>query len=545
MEKTAAVVTGRDPAIGDPAEAARDLAAGAPGFDMLREEHARAWSGLWARVGIEAEAPAVATGLNFHAFQLLQTVSPHTAVVDAGLPSRGWQEAYHGQIFWDEIFAFPFLNHRFPEIARGLLLYRYRRLDRAREAARMAGYAGAMFPWRSGADGSEQTPCLQFNPLSGHWMPDHTRLQRHIGAAIAHNIWTYCRTTGDEEFLAAYGAEMMVEIARFLASIAVHDETDDRFDISGVIGPDEYHNAYPGASAPGLANNAYTNVMASRSLRLAGEALDLLPRRRREALARRLGIGIDEPARWRRVAIGLRLCFHGDGIISQFQGFDRLKPIDGKGFAADHPDGRIDWVLEARGDTVDAYQVSKQADMLMLLYLFPPQELTRLIRDMGYETDIACLRRTAAYYLDRVTHESSLSHVVCAGALAVLDPRQSWRFFERALCIDFDPDNSASAEEGLHLGAMAGTFDVLQRHYFGLGAEDASICLAPAMPREIGPVRLKLRHRRCGFVLDWDGAALHVRAEPDNAEPLALRLGGGLHSIEPGCGLTVGDAGAG
>ncbi len=403
VEKIASITTARDPATSEPREAACAAVDEAPAFAVLRDEHARAWVRLWERVAIEAEHPVLARGIAFHAFHLLQTISPHSVQVDVGLPSRGWQEAYHGQVFWDEIFAFPFLNHRFPEIARGLLLYRYRRLPEARRAARAAGHAGAMFPWRSATTGAEQTPDFQINPLSGHWMPDHTRLQRHIGAAIAHNAWHYYLATADASFLAEYGAELLTEIARFWASLARHDPKDDRFDICGVIGPDEYHNAYPGADEPGLHNNAYTNVMAAATLLRADEALDQLPPHRRDELACALGLTDAERAQWRRVARRLRLCFHDDGVISQFQGFDFLKPFDGRGFAERHPDGRVDWELEARGDTVDAYQASKQADVLMLLYLFQPDELATLIRTMGYEMDQDRLRRTAAYYLDR-TH---------------------------------------------------------------------------------------------------------------------------------------------
>ncbi len=458
------------------------MAADAPDFAQLRREHERAWARLWDRAGLDAADPELRRELSIHIFHLLQTVSPHTVHLDAGLPARGWQEAYHGQVFWDEIFAFPFLSHRFPEIARALLLYRYRRLPQAREAARAAGYAGAMFPWRSGATGAEETPNFQLYPMSGHLLPDHTRLQRHIGAAIAHTVWHHALATGDESFLAEYGAEMLVEIARFWASIARHDPRSDRYDICGVIGPDEYHNAYPGAAEPGMDNNAYTNVMAAAALLHACAALDRLPPQRRRELAIMLDIAEHEPPHWRRVASRLRLCFDDDGVLMQFAGFDRLKRWSGIAFAEEQKQGRIDRVLEARGDTVDAWQITKQADVLMLLYLLAPDELAALIGGMGYAFDESQARRTARYYLDRMTHESSLSRVVCAGALARLDPALSWTFFQRALRIDRDTSETTSASEGLHLGAMAGTLDVLQRHYLGARVEADALAIAPAPP---------------------------------------------------------------
>ncbi len=543
VELLAAVVTERDPAVADPVETALAVRAAAPDFDTLAAEQERCWARLWRRAAVTAGNVDLARAASVHAFHLLQTVSPHSAQVDVGLPSRGWQEAYHGQIFWDEIFAFPFLNLRFPEIARGLLMYRYRRLPAARRAAQGAGFRGAMYPWRSATTGEEETPLFQLNPLSGRWMPDPTRRQRHIGAAIAHNVWRYFLATDDQSFMAEYGAEMLVEIARFWASLAEHDASDDRYDIRGVIGPDEYHSAYPGADEPGIDNNAYTNVMAASALRHAGAALDLLPPERRAELGDALALGAGERADWDRIASRLRLRFGPDGIVSQFEGFDRLKPFDCAGFARDNPDRRVDWVLEARGDSVNAYQATKQADFIMLLYLHAPEELSGLLGAMGYEVGMGELRATLCHYLDCVTHESSLSHAVCGGALARFDPAESWRFYAKSLGIDLDAANGASADEGLHLGSMAATFDVLQRHYLGLRIEPDALVLEPAPPDALGPVEMRVACRGALLGLRWDGEAVTLRREPsDRGPPLAVWLGGAARDLAPGGELRLGRA---
>ena len=205
------------------------------------------------------------------------------------MPPSGWQgEEYHGQIFWDELFVFPFLLFRFPALARSLLLYRYRRLPAARQLAEEQGYRGAMFPWRSARTGREETPRFQWNLLSDHWMPDHTHLQRHIGAIVAYNVWQYVQVTGDQSFLADYGAELILEIARFWASLAQYHPDLDRYEICGVVGPDEYHTHYPEADAPGINNNTYTNVMAVWTLRQARAVLDQLPTQRRQELQDKL-----------------------------------------------------------------------------------------------------------------------------------------------------------------------------------------------------------------------------------------------------------------
>ena len=156
--------------------------------------------------------------LRLHIFHLLQTVSPNTVDMDAGVPARGLHgEAYRGHIFWDELFILPYLNFHFPEISRELLLYRYRRLGAARRLAREAGHRGAMYPWQSGSDGREESQVLHLNPRSGRWTPDNTALQRHVSLAIAYNVWRYWQTTEDRGVMAAHCTEMLVEIARFWA----------------------------------------------------------------------------------------------------------------------------------------------------------------------------------------------------------------------------------------------------------------------------------------------------------------------------------------
>jgi alpha,alpha-trehalase len=164
--------------------------------------HALAWEHLWRRFEINFEPHDPEKGdrtariVHLYIFHLLQTSSLHTKDLDVGVPSRGWHgEAYRGHIFWDELYIFPLLNYRVPEVTRALLIYRYRRLDAARRAAREAGYRGAMYPWQSGSSGREVTQRLHLNPKSGRWLPDNSHLQRHINAAIAYNLWQYYQVT--------------------------------------------------------------------------------------------------------------------------------------------------------------------------------------------------------------------------------------------------------------------------------------------------------------------------------------------------------------
>lgn len=288
VEKTVALHTSRDTAISDPLGAAVDRVFSAADFAGLPNSHVAAWERLWRRAEIQvpSQSGRVLRFHLFHLFHLLLTLSPHTADLDVGVPARGLHgEAYRGHVFWDELFVLPYLNLHFPEVSRALLNYRYRRLPRACEAAAATGRAGAMYPWQSGSDGREETQEWHLNPHSGRWLPDHSRLQHHVGSAIAYNVWQYCEATGDTEFLHTRGAEMLLQIARFWADLAVSDPATERYHIRGVVGPDEYHDSYPGAVLPGLEDNAYTNVTAAWVL---GRALDLL--RRLPPGAGRMGI---------------------------------------------------------------------------------------------------------------------------------------------------------------------------------------------------------------------------------------------------------------
>ncbi len=253
FEKTVAVCHSRDRAISECGIEVRNLLAHAGGFEDLLREHALIWNQLWRRCSIEIEGDEQASRIvNLHVFHILQTASYHTVDLDVGVPARGLHgEAYRGHIFWDELFVFPFLNYSLPELTRALLLYRFRRLREARWEARKAGYPGAMFPWQSGSDGREESQVLHLNPRSGRWLPDRSHRQRHINIAIAYNVWQYYQATGDLEFLAYYGAEMLFEIARFWAGIAAYEPAGDRYEICGVMGPDEYHDGYPGAEEGG------------------------------------------------------------------------------------------------------------------------------------------------------------------------------------------------------------------------------------------------------------------------------------------------------
>jgi trehalose/maltose hydrolase-like predicted phosphorylase/beta-phosphoglucomutase-like phosphatase (HAD superfamily) len=538
VEKVVALYTSRDRAISESRADARLAVAGAEDFEGLLARHAGEWNILWNRFDIELDSANewTETVLHLHIFHLLQTISPHTVHLDVGVPARGWHgEAYRGHIFWDEMFIFPFFNFQRPVLAAALLNYRHARLNAARSAAREAGYAGAMFPWQSGSNGREETQQLHLNPKSGRWLPDHSHLQRHVNIAIAYNVWQHYMVTGSTGFLRFVGAELLVEIARFWSSIAHYNPEQDRYEIHGVMGPDEYHEGYPDSDEQGLRNNTYTNIMVVWVLQRALEALEILPPHYRQELVEELTIRGDELDRWRDITGKMKVVFHADGVLTQFEGYEALREFDWEGSRERYGNiARLDRLLEAEGDSTDRYKLAKQADVLMLLFLLSRQELRELLAGLGYQVSEEQLARTVTYYLERTSHGSTLSGVVSAWVLARYQPEQAWRFLQHALESDVADVQGGTTAEGIHLGAMAGTVDIVLRCLTGMRARGPVLRFEPALPPEVKHLKFSVHYR--GHRIDVELAEDHMRlgSRPGPAQPIQVLVHDQTVELAPG-----------
>jgi trehalose/maltose hydrolase-like predicted phosphorylase len=542
IEKIASLYTSRDHGIADPRTEAVTSLSRAGRFAALLDSHSLAWGHLWRQCGFDivrvAGEPShdVHRTIRLHVFHLLQTVSPHSIDIDVGVPARGWHgEAYRGHVFWDELFVFPFLNLRLPDLTRALLLYRYRRLPEARWAATEAGLKGALFPWQSGSNGREETDIVLFNPRSGHFIPDHTRLQRHVNAAIAFNVWQYFTASGDADFLYDYGAEMMFEIARLWASLAQWNGERGRYEIRGVMGPDEFHDAYPGAAAPGLNNNAYTNVMAAWCLERALRLFAILPAERCSDLCEMLRLDREEIERWEDVSRKMFVPFHEDGIISQFEGYEALGEFDWEGYTRKYGNiMRLDLILEAEGDSPNRYKLSKQADVLTLFYLFSTEALADIFTRLGYAFTPSMIPRNIDYYLRRTSHGSTLCSIVHAWVLSRSCRPRSWRLFQDALHSDIGDIQGGTTAEGIHLGAMAGTVDILQRCYTGVELRAGQLWFNPSLPEQLERLSFQLRYRQHALLVDTSRESLAITSQPAAPAPITVCVRGDVREVRPG-----------
>ena len=324
-----------------------------------------------------------------------------------------------------------------------------------------------------------------------------------------------------------YGGEMMFEICRFWASLTTWNPERERFEIRRVMGPDEYHDAYPDAEEPGLDNNAYTNVMVSWLLARALDVLGRIPEYRRAELCDVIDLTPDEIARWDEISRKLYVPFHDNGIISQFEGYDRLEEFDWEGYRKKYGDiQRLDRILESEGDSTNRYKLSKQADVLMLFYLLSAEELQTCFERLGYGFDTAWIPKNVEYYSARTSHGSTLSGVVHAWVLARTDRPRSWELFLHALNSDITDIQGGTTAEGIHLGAMAGTVDLAQRGYTGIEARGDLLRVNPAMPDEMKRLQLSLRYR-----MHWLDVEI---SRQGYAAPIRIDLDGNHRMLECG-----------
>lgn len=536
VEKVVTIVTGRDVATSEPAAGAERRLGRQGRFEDIRNLHAVSWAHIWERLSIEVDGHAEELRiLRLHLMHLLQTVSYNSEDLDVGVPARGLHgEAYRGHVFWDELFIFPVLNFRFPTITRALLRYRYRRLVEARSAAKLAGYSGAMFPWQSGSDGREESPELHLNPRSGRWHPDASHRAHHIGIAVAYNAWQFYQVTGDLAYLIDYGAELIVEIARFWASRTVYDEATDRYGIHGVIGPDEFHSGYPDRPYEGIDNNAYTNVMAVWVILRAIDVVKALPLPNRMDLREKLQLTDDELTHWEHVSRRMFVPFH-DGVISQFEGYDRLAELDWDAYRLQYGNvQRLDRILEAEGDDVVRYKASKQADVLMLLYLLSSDELSAVLDRLGYDFKTDQIPAMVDYYLARTSHGSTLSAVVHSWVLARANRDRAMEFFQDVLKSDVDDIQGGTTSEGIHLAAMAGSVDLVQRCFTGLEIRGNRIVLSPHWPESLGALGFPIHYRGHHLHVRVSGRGAEVSVGPQDVPPVLIECRGRVEQVAAG-----------
>lgn len=447
------------------------------GLKRIYDEHCRAWEKKWRNANVEIEGDSGADqALRFNIYHLIIAGNDYNENVSIGARTLSG-EGYRGHIFWDsELFIVPFFIYCFPWIARNQLMYRYKRLGAAKSIAAAKGFKGALFPWESADSGEECTPSWT-KDFDGTIIRITTlEFEHHIVADIAFAIDHYFRATGDIQFLAKYGFEMLVETARFWASRVKYNRKRKRYEIDEAMGPDEFHEK--------VGNSAFTNVMARYNLQTASKWYYWGKGRgpkKLAGLARKFKLTEKEVKSWNDIASKIYIPHSGKKkLIEQFDGYFRLK--DPRITRLDH---NFMPVLPASVDyrTINKTQLIKQADVVMLLFLFP---------DSYSKED---KRRNYYYYERRCMHKSSLSPAIHSiVGLEVGDDDKALHYFAHAASTDLS-DIHGNSDEGIHAASSGGTWQSVILGFAGMRIHEGEIEFTPHLPPNWKAMRFAIWYR--------------------------------------------------
>jgi len=425
--------------------------------------------------------------IRFNLFHILQAAGRADTT---GVPAKGLTgQAYEGQYFWDtEIYLLPFLIYTSPHIAKNLLMFRYRMLDKARERARNLNQKGAMFPWRT-INGEEASAYYAAGTA-----------QYHINADIMYALRKYVHATGDESFLNEYGAEMLIETARLWSDLGFFSEDKKgKFCIHGVTGPDEYNTV--------VNNNTYTNLMAQENLLYAVSTIEALREQKPEvfaALASKTGVEMEEVKEWRRAAENMYIPYDDErGIHPQDDAFLEKELWDLK----KTPPENFPLLLFYHPLVIYRFQVIKQADIVLAMFLF------------GQAFSPEQKKRNFDYYDPLTTGDSSLSSCIQSIVASEIGyPDMAIEYARAALLMDL-ADVGGNVKDGCHIASMGGTWMVMVYGMAGMRDFDGILTFKP---RRLPDQQSKIR-----FPLTYRGQILDVEMGPEGAR-YSLRDGEGF-----------------
>lgn len=469
-------------------------------LDQALEAQKAYWSAYWniSDIQIEAagnDAQSIATvsaeqqGIRFCSFQLAQTYNGGSMRHNIG--AKGLTgEAYNGHAFWDtESCCLPFYLFNNPAAAKNLLLFRYNTLPMALERAKMLDCRGACYPVAT-LNGDEACPLWQ-----------HASLQLQPSTAVAYGIWHYVHLTGDKDFLWDYGAEILLQIARFLESRAARGSQSGKYGFFGVMGPDEFHMM--------VDNNAYTNYMGMRTLSYVTAVLSEMKTQRPEAYGRlceKTCFSENEMENWREIAENMYLPQIESGLIEQHDGYFNLPHTD----ISTIPVREFPLYDHWSYDRIYRTDMIKQPDVLMMLYLYN-SSFSEEVKRVNYD-----------FYQPRTIHESSLSpaiHSILAAELGQMD--DAINFFGYATRLDLDNYNR-NTREGLHITSIAMAWANIVYGFAGLRSDGEMLRFTPRLPE---------RWKGLSFSITYRGSILRVRMEARktsfrllNGAPVALQI---------------------
>ncbi len=451
------------------------------GEEKLFAEHKSAWEAIWEESDIVIEGDAEAQqGIRFNIFQLYQTYTGHDPRLNIG-PKGFTGEKYGGATYWDtEAYCLPFyLNTSDNEIARNLLYYRYRHLEKAKENAAKLGSKGALYPM------------VTMNGEESHNEWEITFEEIHRNGAIVHAIKNYLDYTGDYQYLFDYGIEVAIEVSRYWADRVHYNPRKEVYMLIGVTGPNEYEN--------NVHNNWHTNRMATWTLEFTIESLNKIKKEypdRYQELLDELEIKEEELDKWQDIIDNIYYPVDEErGIFLQQDGYlDKvLKP------ASDIPEEDLPLHQNWSWDRILRSCYIKQADVLQGLYF------------LREKYDLDTVKSNFDFYEPKTVHESSLSpciHAVLASELGYEE--KAYKLYLRTARLDLDNYNN-DTEDGLHITSMAGTWMSIVHGFAGMKMKDGNLSFSPFIPE------------------NWQGYSFHLNI---NDSIISVKVGAAKISIE-------------
>lgn len=429
----------------------------AKGFDTMLKEQADVWAAKWKHNDIIIEGDASAQqSIRFNIFQLNQTYTGEDDRLNIG-PKGFTGEKYGGSTYWDtEAYCVPFyLATADQKVTRNLLLYRYKQLGKAIDNAKLLGFT----------NGAALYPMVTMDGTECHNEWEITFEEIHRNGAIAYAIFNYARYTGDEAYLADYGLEVLIAIARFWSQRVTWSDDKQQYVMLGVTGPNEYEN--------NVNNNWYTSMLACWCMKYTVEVTEKVKAAdlsKYTELVNRINFNEqEETGRFKDIIAKMYLPYdERRQVFLQQDGYLDKEQILVKDLPASERPINQKWSW----DRILRSCYIKQADVLQGIYFFEDQY------------DIDTIRRNFDFYEPRTVHESSLSpcvHAILAAKLG--DEARAYEFYLRTARLDLDDYNN-DTEDGCHITSMAGTWMSVVEGFGGMRVVNGKLSFNPFLPEK-------------------------------------------------------------
>ncbi len=479
------------------------------GFDTLLNLQEEAWAHIWEMADIEIKGDVKAQqGIRFNIFQLNQTYLGTDPQLNIG-PKGFTGEKYGGSTYWDtEAYCIPFyMATKDQNVAKRLLEYRYRHLDRAIENAEKLGFS----------NGAALYPMVTMNGEECHNEWEITFEEIHRNGAIAFAIYNYYRYTGDYSYIPEKGLEVLIGIARFWHQRATYSTQKNKYVILGVTGPNEYEN--------NINNNWYTNYSAQWCIKYALENIAKVQREYDtdyHRIMNKVRLSKAELEQWKEVAENMFFPYSEEHqVYLQQDGFLDKELIT----VADLDPSQRPINQKWSWDRILRSPYIKQADVLQGFYFF---------EDHFSEEE---LKRHFDFYEPFTVHESSLSpcvHSIQAARLGRME--QAYTFYLRTSRLDLD-DYNKEVDEGLHITSMAGTWMSIVEGFGGMRIKDGLLSFRPQIPKgwEAYSFKVNFRGQILKVTVDQNGAHFESAGEKE----LQLLANGKIVTVTPNNLVTI------